>query len=122
MAAEFLPESRTRDRKGAIQTADGWLIPIFCANCCKPWGNVNEKDITFAFCLCDSCVEKHGAPAHLRMEPDSVFWERVSNEHKERAARGDPLTPIVLARELEDPSSVVSKLAAEWRAHVRKVA
>ena len=127
MPVDILPDcraGRAGDRKGAIETPSGWLIPVHCANCGREWGLVPEKHLTFAFCLCEPCAEKHGDPAHFYKEPDAAFWERIANEHKERQANGlfVPTTPEELAKELEDPSSVFAKLAEEWKSHVRKVA
>lgn len=78
---------------------------------------VPEHHITFAFALCDPCAEKHGDVAHLHKEPDAVFWERLRNAELES---GTSLTPVTLAKNLEDPSSVFAKLADEWKKYVRK--
>ena len=118
MAEDVLPESRAREVRGVVRSAKfGNLIPIFCANCGKQWGMVPEHHVTFAYALCDDCEGKHGGVAHLHKEPDAVFWERIANEQREQ---GVPLTPEILAKQLEDPSSVYSKLKAEWDKHVRK--
>lgn len=87
------------------------MIPIFCANCGAPWGMVPEKHITFAFALCDKCFETHGAPAHLHMEPDRVFWERVA-----QAAAEEMLSPADLTRLEATP---IAKLLDERRALLR---
>lgn len=114
--ADILPDSRARVTRGVVCSAEhGNLIPIFCANCGKKWGMVPEEHITFAFALCDKCEEAHGAPAHLYAEPDSVFWERVANAQAEKEI--DMSNPLVVAKQLEDPSSIFSKLAEEWRQH-----
>jgi hypothetical protein len=118
VADDFLPESRARETRGVVRhNALGNLIPIFCANCGKEWGMVPEHHVTFAFALCDPCAEKHGDVAHLYKEPDEVFWERVRNAEAEE---GVTLTPELLTKQLEDPSSVFAKLAVEWDKHVRK--
>lgn len=117
-SAEFLPESRARETRGVVRSAEhGNLIPIFCANCGKEWGLVPEHYVTFAFALCDPCSETHGDVAHTYKEPDAVFWERVRNaEHEKKVA----LTPALLAIELADFGSTFSKLAREWDEHVRR--
>jgi hypothetical protein len=79
---------------------------------------VQEKHMTFAFCLCDPCAEKQGPIAHTYKEPDSVFWERVANAQLEEY--GGVLSAPALAKVLEDPGSVLSRLADEWRAHMNK--
>ena len=116
---EFLPDSRTRERTGGIRGPGGeTLIPIYCANCGTPWGRVPEKLITFAFALCNECVEKHGAPAHLRQEPDEVFWRRAREAMLEEHGRF--LSPEELVQKLEDSGSLESRLAREWENHVKK--
>lgn len=117
MTEDVLPDSRMRERKGGVHSAThGNLIPIFCANCGKEWGFVPENFITFAFALCDKCAETHGDIAHTYKEPDDVFWERVNNAMKEEqlASRDELVT------QLDDSSSTFSKLAEEWRRHMRK--
>jgi hypothetical protein len=122
---DVLPDSRTRYRTGATLGARGeTMVPVYCANCGKPWGTVKEKDCTFAFVLCQPCADQGiGDVAHLYQEPDSVFWERIANAQAEERVRGRfvPTTPEQLLVVLDDPSSVFSKLAEEWRAYVRKV-
>jgi hypothetical protein len=111
MGVDILPESRTRDRKGGVQTANGWYLPIYCANCGKRWGMVPEKHITFAFALCDSCHETHGTPAHFHMEPDQVFWKRVQEAMLDEKI--DSLTEQEMKQRADDPSSKIGKLLKE---------
>lgn len=111
MPIDILPESRPRDRKGAVQTKDGWLIPIYCANCSKKWGMVPEKNITFAFALCDPCSETHGHPAHFYAEPDAVFWRRVAEEAQDMRLLS--LSQQELQKHFEDQSSAIGKLLRE---------
>lgn len=122
--ADILPESRMRRRIGAIHGPDGELIPIFCANCGKSCGRVPEKYITFTFALCDPCSEKHGDPAHFMKEPDYVFWERVHaaqlEDNKKRLGVERPSTAEEIRVQLDDSTSLMSKLAEEWRAYVLK--
>jgi hypothetical protein len=111
MTIDILPESRPRDRKGAVQTADGWMIPVYCANCGKRWGMVPEKHITFAFVLCESCVETHGVPAHFHMEPDRVFWDRVKEAMLDEQI--DSLTQEDMQKHVNDSSSSIGKILRE---------
>lgn len=114
---DFLPDTRCRIVRNVTRHETlGNLVPVHCANCGIEWGWVPEDKITFAFCLCQSCADKHGDPAHFHKEPDSVFWERLANELREQKLN---LTPITLENALSDPNSTLSKLADEWQAHVR---
>jgi NAD-dependent SIR2 family protein deacetylase len=116
---DILPDSRPRERRGAIETPHGRLVQLYCANCGKPYGRVAEKHITFAFVMCQPCADKYGNDAHFYQEPDAVFWERVANAQAEEFGR--PLNPIELAVQLDDPTTTLAKLAEEWRKFVRKV-
>ena len=111
MGVDILPDSRTRDRTGAIQTKAGWFIPVYCNNCHKPWGMVPEKHITCVFVLCNDCYDKHGAPAHLYMEPDQVFWKRVREAMLDEKI--DSLTEREMQQRANDPSSTIGKLLKE---------
>ena len=118
MARDLLPDCRTRDRTGGVPSVLGTLIPIYCANCGKPWGRVPETMITFAFALCEACAETHGPIAHTYQEPDEVFWQRVHQAELEEGVH----TPAALERELADPTSSLAKLAREWQARALKEA
>ena len=112
---DTLPESRMRRPVGGIRSPHGTLIPTYCAQCGKKWGMVPEKHITFAFVLCEPCAETMGPIAHTYKEPDDVFWKRVVDAQLEE--HGEILGPEALAKELDDPTTVMSKLAVEWQAH-----
>jgi hypothetical protein len=114
---DFLPDSRARDAKDVIRSTHGNLVQLFCANCGVPYGRVPEGALgpTFAFALCQPCADKWGPIAHLYMEPDSVFWERVRVAQAEQEIASD--LPGLL-KQLDDPSSVASMLAADWLRHV----
>lgn len=119
MGADLLPDCRSRYRRGSALGSNGeTIVPVYCANCGKPWGRVAEKHITFAFVLCQTCADKHGDIAHTYQEPDTVFWERVANAQQEEY--GEILSAGDLAKALDDPTSVLSKLAAEWRKRAEK--
>jgi hypothetical protein len=106
-------------RIGGIRGPDGetW-IPIFCANCGASCGKVPEKHITFTFALCDPCSAKYGDVAHVHKEPDHVFWKRVHEAQLEE--EGHVLNPLELAKALDDPTTLMARLAEEWRRHVLK--
>jgi len=116
---DVLPESRMRRPVGGIYSREGGtLIPTYCANCGKKWGMVPERHITFAFVLCQLCADKHGNIAHTYKEPDEVFWKRVAEAQLEEF--GKFLDPEELAKELDDPTTVLAKLAVEWRAQIEQ--
>jgi len=117
MANDILPDSRAREVRGSIRSPLGNLIPVHCANCGKPWGRVNEKDLTFAFALCDKCAETYGDDAHFYAEPDSVFWARVEEASKEAGIT----TPEQIAAAIESGANPIATLANEWHAKLRKV-
>jgi NAD-dependent SIR2 family protein deacetylase len=118
MPPHVLPDSRARDPKDVILTPEGNVVRIYCANCGTPWGRVLEQHITFAFALCNKCAETYGDDAHFYLEPDHVFWERVHNAQLETFGR--ILTADELRIQLDDPTTVLAKLAAEWRKTVEK--
>ena len=115
---DLLPDTRTRVLRGSTRSPLGNLIPIHCANCGKPWGMVPEKMITFAFALCDPCAETHGDIAHTYLEPDAVFWARCAEAQKNEGIE----SPEELKLALEDSAHPLSKLAAEWRNVLNKIA
>ena len=86
MSQDLLPESRLKDKKGAIFMVWGeWgkiqMEPIFCANCGKLGAYVPEENMTFAFWLCDdTCASKWATLAGTYTSPDEVFWEKVAGE------------------------------------------
>lgn len=89
MMANLLPDSRCLNPKGLIRSKAGTWVPIFCANCNKPSGMVPEENTTFAFYLCNCCVETHGAMANTLMVPDEVFWAEVAAEQEVKQQKGD---------------------------------
>jgi hypothetical protein len=117
---DILPESRPRERKGAVQTKDGWYIHIFCASCGKPYGMVPEKHITFAFAMCQPCADKFGDDAHFYQEPDAVFWERVRLAVLEEKL--EEASPVELLRCADDQNNPLGKLLRERYAVLSKEA
>lgn len=81
-----------------------------------------EEDESFVAGLaaahnCQPCADAgHGDLAHLYSEPDDVWRKRAA----EALAESKLLTAIDVAIALEDPSTALGKLAADWRAHVIK--
>lgn len=109
---EILPESRARDRhKGATWYRGQWWIPIYCANCGDGQGYVPERFITFVFSLCNDCCDKHGTPANMFAEPDTVFWNRVHVAMLDEKI--DSLTEQQMQAHADDSSSTIGKLLRE---------
>lgn len=84
---DFLPDCRTREPGRIIQSKQGAWIPIFCANCGGPGGAVPEEATTFAFYLCNGCVEEHGPVAAMMMVPDEQFWAEIAAEQEAKRQR-----------------------------------
>lgn len=117
MSDHVLPDSRARVVRDSIRSPLGNLVPVHCANCGTPWGRVNEKDLTFAFCLCTPCSEKFGDDAHFWKEPDAAFFARVAEAQQELGVT----TPEDVARTIEAGGNSLATLAAEWDAKLRKI-
>jgi hypothetical protein len=117
MAIDILPDSRARETRGVTRSPLGNLVPIYCANCGCPMGDVNESMITFAFALCQPCSETYGDDAHFYKEPDHVFWARCEEATREAGLT----TPEEIAREIERGGNPIATLAAEWDAKMRKI-
>jgi hypothetical protein len=118
---DVLPDSRTRERKGAIHTPRGWFVPVHCANCGKVAGMVPESHITHVFALCDhGCAGKYGDGAHHFVDPDAIYREKATAEAL--AKYGRALTQAEAQRELDNVSSPIAKIAKDWQNRVRKEA
>ncbi len=114
---ELLPNSLTKTPKidfNLSRNGQTWLY-LFCANCGADGGRVLETDVPnaeqFAFYLCNPCAETHGDIPGTMMVPDEIFFEKVRNAQLERYGR--LLTGIEIAIELQDDSSIFSKLKKE---------
>lgn len=114
--AHLLPDSRTREVRGVVRSPHGNLVQIFCANCGKPWGQVPEKMITFAFALCDACAEAYGDIAYTYKEPDEVFWARAA----EVMAEEEIMSTEDLVLKVENPSVSLASLIRDWQSYVSK--
>lgn len=106
---EVLPDSRAKVIRGAVNRAGAWWVPIACANCGCDGGLVPEENMTFAFYLCPGCYEKWGAITGTMVTPDEVFWKEV--HHLQLEKYGRILQPGEIAAELDNPESVLSRLA-----------
>lgn len=86
---EVLPDSRSRDGRGAVQTGTvfGIMVPIYCASCGTDGGLVPEKSTTFIFWLCNPCFGKYGEIAGTMVQPDQEFWREVKQEMAEGFGR-----------------------------------
>jgi hypothetical protein len=106
-----LPDSRCAHTKNVIRVGALNWVPIFCANCGADGGIVPEESITFVFYLCDPCAQRNGQIDGMYMEPDAIFFEKVRQAQIEKYGR--ELTAGELVVELEDESSIMSKLAKD---------
>jgi hypothetical protein len=91
-----------------------WLY-LYCANCGCDGGRVRECDLPnkeeYAFYLCDPCAEKYGAVTNTMMVPDEVVFKKITEAQIEKY--GAPLTAQQLIIELQDETSLISKLKKE---------
>lgn len=103
--AEILPDSRLqRASKGATWRGGAWWVPVYCANCGKPYGLVPEENCVFACWLCNDCQPKWGQVAGLMLMPDEVFWEKVNQEQLDK--HGRLLSETELVAEVEKSTSL----------------
>jgi hypothetical protein len=112
MPDQILPDSRLHSNGtpvGSKLIGGVNYIPIFCANCGADGGWVPEVNMTFAFYLCNSCHERHGAPANTLVIPDRIFWQKVKEAQIERY--GHELSAREVRAQLDDPNSLMSLLA-----------
>ena len=114
---EILPNSLTSTPKvdyNLSRNGQTWLF-LFCANCGADGGRVLETDVPnaeqFAFYLCNPCAEKHGNIPGTMMVPDEVIFAKVREAQFEEYGR--LLTGEEIAIELQDDSSLMSKLKKE---------
>lgn len=99
MSRDVLPDSRAKSGKGVVQTKTplGLMVPIYCANCGTEGGMVPERNMTFAFWLCDPCFETYGHITGTMVQPDQEFWAQVKADQEgerqrniERGIIGEP--------------------------------
>lgn len=107
--SNILPDSRTTANRGAMQSPQGFWVPIYCASCGCDGGKVPEENCTYVCWLCDSCFAKHGAATLGTIIPDQIFWEEV--RQAQLAKYGRNLNEAETIASLADPESLESRLA-----------
>jgi hypothetical protein len=110
---DVLSDSRAKGKRGVRRGPgpDGVVrnwIPTYCTNCGKPDGEVSDTEVLSVVCLCNACVEKYGVPAGLALSPAHVWRERIAE-----ATEG--MTPQAIVAKLDDPNSLLTKLATDVR-------
>jgi hypothetical protein len=111
MVDNLLPDSRLKSPKGEVFHKGLNWEPIFCANC-GVMGAYTPKG-NWAFWLCNPCAENWVPLANTLLVPDEVFWEKVNQAQMEEY--GHILTQEEVAKELSNPTSVMSLLKKEGR-------
>lgn len=111
---DLLPNCLTRTPKinASLPFPGTWFF-LYCANCGVETSYVRATELPaeYAFSLCNDCVEKYGEPAGFTKTPDDVFREKVENAMIERY--GHSLNLLEIIKELDDKSSVITKLEKE---------
>ena len=105
---DILPDSRAQGGRGAIMTAHGFVVPIFCASCGVEGGHCPEENMTFLYWVCTPCFAKYGEVANTMAMPDEIFWEEVTQAQVEH--HGHFLSADELVLELANPDSLMSTL------------
>lgn len=111
--SKILPDSRPKERRGAIPSPYGMMIPIYCANCGCDGGYVPEKYITHVFYVCDECWEKHGPPPGTMYSSDEAFYKKVVEEQLD--SYGRQLTPEEMDKVEQANASPLAALIREGR-------
>ena len=95
----------------------GTWFHLYCANCHKsaPYRvRDTEMPAQYAFYLCNDCADKWGEPAGCTKIPDEIFGAKVQAAMMEEY--GHILNDTEVAVQLDDPTSVISKLDKEgWK-------
>ncbi len=116
MSIDLLPNCLLRtpsvDFSRSTPSGGTWFY-LFCASCGADGGRVMDTFLPaqYAFYLCDSCAETYGEVAGCTATPDDVFRTKVQQAMIEQY--GHLLTEFEVLKELEDSSSIVSKLEQE---------
>ena len=114
MSENVLPNCLTKTPKVNYALPDqGTWFYLYCANCgvLTSYVRATELPAEYAFSLCNDCVEKYGEPAGFTKTPDDVFRQKVEQAMMERYVR--TLNLVEILKELDDKSSVISKLEKE---------
>jgi len=114
MKPDLLPNSiAVRSPKVVVWPNGQKWIPIFCANCGKDGGMVQETEFdlvkNFAFYLCDPCAAKWSPMTNTALSPDEAFWKKVRQAQLE--AFGRELTAQEIIEALKDENHILTKLA-----------
>lgn len=117
---DILPDSRPRDRRGAVHVlGKGTFVPVYCANCGRQYGMVPEKMITHVFALCDGkCSTVWGHVAHGWTDPDAKV--RTDLAEAMRTDYGRLLTQVELYEALDHPKQSLAAVARDWAQRQRK--
>lgn len=116
--SDNLPDSRSRAGRGVVLVNGENFVPVYCANCGKPYGVVPESHITHVFVLCDQgCAGKFGDLAHTYADPDELFRRNATEAQLEKFGR--LLTPEEVEKAIEDRDSVFAALMRDWDARRR---
>jgi hypothetical protein len=112
--ADVLPSSVPRRRKLVFVGGEPY-VRIACLNCGRAGGAVLEAGIDapggYVGYICDACAEVHSLEFGQCLLPDEVFAGRLTEAQLE--AFGRELSPGELIVQLDDPSSVIAKLARD---------
>lgn len=111
MNKPVVPDSRLRESRNVQFYHGANWVPIFCANCGGDGGFVPEENMNFAFYLCQPCADRLPPIEGTYQMPDEEFHQKVAEAQIEKYGR--LLSPIEVATELEDLSSILSKLKKE---------
>ncbi len=83
---DILPDGRLQHHKTGIirgwspYAGSGNWEPVFCGNCHRLCLYVPTENMTFAFYLCNECVNTWGQIAGVMLIPDEVWWEQVRQD------------------------------------------
>lgn len=114
LSSGLMPDSRLKNPKQILRGDVGFgmvnWVPVFCANCGKPYGRVPEENMDFVCWLCDPCSEKWGTQYGLASMPNEVFWNKVKQEMLDKYGR--ILTPEEL-RKVTETSAPLKTLLRE---------
>lgn len=105
--------------KGAVWRDGQYWQRVFCFSCHCPGPLVPEKNMTFAFWLCNDvpkqngCYKKYGHLTTFMVMPDEMFWAEVAAEQLE--AHGRYLTNQELLDVVAADSSPLATLIKEGR-------
>ena len=114
---DLLPNSLARHRKSVFYKGEEFW-ELHCANACgRTVGCVSRKSCEalgdFAYAICNNCHQHGQFDRTKTLVPIEVAWAKAAAELKDMQARGRVLTPKTILSMLDDPNSVLSKLARD---------